>query len=125
MSTLPRQSGIKSLEQVPDNYVKNILFGAEPNNFIIPDHVKVFNKPGWAYGFMTDVAYIADQQSGIEFLLAVQILVNENDIFNDGQYQYEQTGALFMGKLGEAIYAYEQSRPRDHRPDLSKFFQNR
>ena len=117
MSKLPRNSDSPVYDQ-PDNYVKNILYGDEEEDFTIPDHIKIFNKPGWAYGFMTDVAYVVDLENGVEFLLAIQLLVNENDIFNDGEYEYEQVGAEFMGKFGKAIYEHELSRYRQYQPNF-------
>jgi hypothetical protein len=36
----------------------------------IPANIRIFNKIGSAYGFLTDAAYIVDYQEGIEFILA-------------------------------------------------------
>jgi len=30
----------------------------------------VFNKPGWTYGFLTDVAYVVDFKNKVEFMLS-------------------------------------------------------
>ena len=120
MSKLPRQSK-SPYYNLPDNYVKYILFGDEADEFTIPDHIKVYNKVGSAYGFLTDVAYVIDTKEEVEFLLAVQLLVNENDIFNDGVYEYDEIGRPFMGKLGKAIHQFEINRNRTITPDFSKF----
>lgn len=121
MSKLPDQSTNPTYNQA-DNYVKYILFGDEGDDVEIPEHIKIFNKPGWAYGFLTDVAYVIDKKENIEFLLAVQLLVNENQIFNDGEYEYKEIGIPFLGKLGKAIYAFEKQRKKKYLPDLSKFW---
>lgn len=103
------------------NYVKFLLFGAEKNNHISGD-VRSFNKPGWAYGTLTDVAYIADFSHQIEFMLSTTVYVNDNNgILSDENYQFKQVGEPFMQALGELIYNYERQRQRAYRPDLSRF----
>ncbi len=104
-----------------DSYVKFFYNGdsKEP----IPDHVKIFNKVGWAYGTLTDCSYIADVKNNIEYFLTATILVNRNGIFNDGNYEYEEKGLPFFSKLGEAVYNYELKRKRHNTPDLSKYNQ--
>lgn len=103
----------------PDNYVKFWMFGDSTQS--IPDHIRIFNKVGWAYGFLTDVAYIVDFEAGVEFMLAGVIHVNKNEIFNDGEYEYESIGLPFFAELGQLIYDFERKRPRKHKPDLSRF----
>ncbi len=61
---------------------------------------------GWAYGFLTDVAYIVDTQNDIEFLLAGTIEVNPDGIYNDNQYEYESIGLPFLAEIGRLVYAY-------------------
>ncbi|NNF19140.1 MAG: hypothetical protein HKN61_05140, partial [Flavobacteriaceae bacterium] len=46
----------------------------------------------------------------IEFLLTATILVNENGIFNDDQYEYEEIGIPFLAALGRGIYEFEQQQ---------------
>lgn len=102
-----------------DSYVKFFLFGdtKEP----LPNNIRIFNKVGVAYGFLTDVAYVVDFENKVEFLLAATIHVNENQIYNDGVYEYDQTGFPFLAKLGRAVYEYEKVRKRQHEPDLSRY----
>jgi hypothetical protein len=87
----------------------------------MPDHVRVFNKVGWAYGCLTDVSYVVDFRNNIEFMLTATIYVNADGILNDDKYEYETVGWPFMNKLGQTIYSYELIRPRKYRPDLSEF----
>lgn len=121
MSELPRESDYPSYGDKPDNYVKFWMFGDRDSTYEIPRHIRVFNKVGWAYGFLTDVAYVVDFDKGIEFVMAATILVNENGIFNDGQYEYETIGLPFFGQLGRLVHAYEKQRPREFAPQLTKF----
>ena len=87
----------------------------------MPGSVRIFNKVGLAYGYVTDNAYIVDFERGVEFLLTAVVLVNENGIFNDGIYEYDEVGLPFLAELGRVIYAYELERQRAHQPDLSKW----
>lgn len=101
-----------------DSYVK---FFFRDSTRQMPPGVRVFNKVGWSYGFLTDVSYVADFQNGVEFMLAATLYVNEDDILNDGKYEYEQVGHPFLNQLGQTIYQYELQRNRKHKPDLSHF----
>ncbi|MEL7120993.1 MAG: serine hydrolase [Bacteroidota bacterium] len=110
MSMLPRQSDYPAYPKLKewDDYVKFLVFGSAKNT--IPEHIKIYNKVGDAYGFLTDVAYIVDEKSGVEFLLAANVHVNANEIFNDGVYEYDALGFPFLGRLGEVILEYERGR---------------
>ena len=119
MSMLPRESDFPQYEE-PDNYGKFFIYG-DQENVKIPDHIRIFNKVGWAYGYLTDVSYIVDYQANIEFMLAATIHVNANQIYNDGVYEYEEIGLPFFGNLGRLIYAHELQRKRAHTPNLSRF----
>lgn len=101
------------------SYVKFLMFGNDMEP--IPDQFRIFNKVGDAYGFLIDNAYIIDFENDIEFLLTVVIQVNDNQIYNDGKYEYDQTGFPFLTSLGELIYNYELTREKQYSPDLSKF----
>jgi hypothetical protein len=98
-----------------DSYVK---FFFRNDSKEMPRSVRVFNKVGWAYGFLTDVSYVVDFEKGIEYLLAATVYVNENETLNDGIYEYETLGWPFMYQLGQAIHRYELQRERMHKPDL-------
>jgi len=111
MSERPRESDYPKYDK-PDNYVKFWIYGDQPEATKIPDGVRILNKVGWAYGYLTDAAYITDAESGAEFLLVGTIHVNENRIFNDGVYEYETIGMPFFGALGRAVLAYEQAKRR-------------
>ena len=83
-----------------------------------PPNIRIFNKIGDAYGFLTDVAYIIDTDKKVEFMLSTTILCNSNGIFNDDTYDYEIIGFSFMKHLGELVYGYELQRKRKNIPNL-------
>ncbi|MEL7339917.1 MAG: hypothetical protein AAGM67_05465, partial [Bacteroidota bacterium] len=121
MGQRPRES---DFPQYPDSiyydgYCKFLLYAdtKEP----IPDHIRIFNKIGLAYGFLTDNAYIVDVETGTEFLLSATLWTNENQIFNDDQYEYDEIGFPFLAELGRQLYEYEKKRPKAVQPDLSRF----
>lgn len=116
MSMFPRESDYPRYKE-RDSHVKFFLFGDSKD--AIPDHIRIFNKVGGAYGFLTDVAYIVDFKNKVEFLLAANIHVNKNQTYNDGAYEYDEIGFPVLAHLGRLIYEYELQRPRAHEPDLS------
>ncbi len=122
MSMWPGESDFPSYKE-PDYYpayCKFLLYGADKNASLLPG-VRIFNKVGDAYGFLLDIAYVADFDKGIEFMLSAVIYCNKDGILNDDKYDYDEVGFPFMKYLGEKIYAHELKRPREHKPDLSEF----
>jgi hypothetical protein len=87
----------------------------------LPSGVRVFNKVGWAYGFITDASYVADFTNKVEYMLSATLYVNSDGILNDNRYDYDSIGFPFMRALGETIYHYELQRHRKFKPDLSAF----
>lgn len=122
MSMYPGESGIEAYSDAakyPPGYVKFLMYGGDAKN--IPSHIRIFNKVGDAYGFLTDAAYIVDFKNKVEFLLSATIYTNENQTFNDNNYEYDEIGLPFLKNLGQAIYEVELNRPREFQPDLSRF----
>ena len=109
MSQRPRESASPRYDE-PDNYVKFWVYGDQPDEVRMPDNLRILNKVGWAYGYLTDVAYITD--GDVEFILAGTIHTNANRIYNDGKYEYEEDGLPFFGRLGRAVLEYERQRQR-------------
>jgi hypothetical protein len=101
-----------------DSYVK---FFFQDSTHKMPEHVRVFNKVGWAYGFVSDISYVADFANKVEYMLSAVIYVNKDEVLNDGKYEYETTGSTFMYELGQTIYKYELSRNREYKPNLKRF----
>ena len=121
MSDYPDESGISAYsdaEEYPQDHTEFLMAGGLAGT--IPETIRIFNKPGSAYGFMTDCAYIVDYENGVEFLLAVTLYTNDNETFNDDNYEYDEIALPFMRNLGMAIYEVELERERQFRPDLSR-----
>jgi len=102
-----------------DSYTKFFFFKAGKSP--IPPYIRVFNKPGWSYGFLTDIAYIVDFQHKVEFMLSGTIYTNRDGILNDDKYEYEEIGYPFFKEVGNIIYQHELQRERAHTPDLKEF----
>lgn len=121
MSELPHESRYPHYDTAEyfDSYAKFFMFKAGRST--IPPHIRVFNKTGWSYGFLTDVAYIVDFSNKVEFMLSGVIYVNSDGILNDDKYEYEEIGYPFFKEVGNIIYGYELKRKRAYRPDLSLF----
>ena len=118
----PGDSGIPEYadaDRYPEGYVKFLMFGGDTPE--VPGNIRIFNKVGDAYGFLTDAAYIVDFDNGVEFILAATIFTNANQTFNDDTYEYDEIALPFMRDLGKAIYEIELQRERPHRPDLGRF----
>ena len=109
MHTLPKEVGYDPVEFY-DSYVKFFMFGDNKEN--IPEHIKIYNKVGYAYGTLTDCAYILDSKNKVEFMLAATILVNKDGIFNDNIYEYDDIGIPFLAELGREIYTFELNRKK-------------
>lgn len=112
MHTLPPQLGYDP-EEFYDSYVKFFMFGDTTDP--MPEHIKIYNKVGYAYGTLTDCAYIKDTKNNIDFMLTATILVNSNGIFNDNTYEYDNVGIPFLAQLGRELYNYELNRTRSKR----------
>lgn len=104
-NTLESEYPNYDVENYYESYVKFLMFGDDKAP--MPKNVRVFNKVGDAYGTLTDVAYIVDSENAIEFMLSATVHVNENQIFNDGIYEYEELGFPFLAELGRHVYQYE------------------
>jgi len=122
MSQLPGETTFPEYDTAHyyDAYCKFLLFGTQKHK-PLPKHIRIFNKVGWSYGFLTDVAYIVDFEKNIEFMLSATVYCNEDGILNDDKYDYEAVGLPFLENLGKVIYDEEVKRKRKHQPDLSKF----
>jgi len=101
------------------SYTKFFMF--KSGKTVPPPYIRVFNKTGWSYGFLTDVAYIVDFKNKVEFMLTGTIYVNSDGVLNDNKYEYEQVGYPFFKEVGNIIYEYELKRERKYLPDLKKF----
>lgn len=89
----------------PDNMRKFILKGTKKGP--IEDNLTIINKVGMAYGFLSDIAYIHDNNTNVEFMVSAVIYANRDEILNDGNYDYETVGLPFLTELGRLLYQHE------------------
>lgn len=108
MQTLPRGAGYD--QNYYDSYVKFFMYGDSKKP--IPEYIKIYNKVGYAYGTLTETAFIEDTKNDIQFFLSATILVNKNDIFNDDIYEYDTEGIPFLAELGREFYELEMNRKK-------------
>ncbi|MES2004985.1 MAG: serine hydrolase [Bacteroidota bacterium] len=102
-----------------NSYCKFFLYKSDKKT--PPQNIRVFNKPGWSYGYLTDAAYIVDFAANTEFMLSAVIYVNRDGILNDDKYEYKEIGYPFFKEIGEIMYQYDKTRKRNHPPNLSHF----
>lgn len=102
----------------PAGYAKFLLPGeaADP----IPSGVRIFNKCGWALGFLTDAAYIADATNHAEYMLAAALRVDDDGSAGEDHYRYGE-GKRLLGRLSRLIYRHELQRPKKYRSSLSRY----
>jgi len=101
MAILPKDGGYTDADHY-DSYVKFFIYG--DNKAPMPDHIKIHNKVGYAYGYLTDCAYIKDTKANIDYILTATIHVNQDGIFNDDVYEYDDIGIPFLAELGRNIH---------------------
>ncbi|HVD98737.1 MAG TPA: serine hydrolase [Cytophagaceae bacterium] len=111
MSMYPRESGVKLWQNDTtyyDCFRKMLYYGDYHGR--ADSTIRIFNKIGMAYGFMSDVAYFVDYKNKVEFFLSAVLYVNEDEVLNDGRYDYNSIGYPFMERLGKLVYQYELTR---------------
>ena len=82
----------------PDNIYKYAIHGEE-----VDTSYSVYNKLGLSYGFTTEIAYIVRRDDDAAYLLSVSMYTNENDIVNDGIYEYETLARPFISRLSKML----------------------
>jgi len=103
MTILPQEAGFTSADYY-ESYVKFLVFGDSKQP--LPKHIKIYNKVGDAYGYLTDCAYIINQKTNEEYIITATVHVNKNGIFNDNTYEYETVGLPFLAELGRQLIKY-------------------
>jgi hypothetical protein len=106
MRILPKEAGYNSKDYY-DGYVKFFVIGDSKNP--IPEYIKIHNKVGYAYGYLTDCAYIINEKTKKEYLITATIHVNKNQIYNDGVYEYDTIGIPFLAALGRNMVLEQDS----------------
>jgi len=97
----------KKEEGYYDHCRKYLLLGTEdtPKDSCL----RIYNKVGLAYGFLTDVAFIKNDCDSVSFFLSVSLYVNADNVVNDGKYDYEK-GMKMMKRIGELFYEEEKNK---------------
>ncbi|HYE54609.1 MAG TPA: serine hydrolase [Chitinophagaceae bacterium] len=120
MAMYPQEAGSPPYDtSYHDAYCKFLYWGSEKGT--LPKNMRIFNKIGDAYGFLTDVAYVVDFENNIEFMVSATIYCNTDGILNDSKYDYDTIGFPFMKQLGRVLYEHELRRARKNKPDLSQY----
>ena len=97
-----RNKKIASNADFHDNYTNYLFFGNE--NKSRSSTLEVCNIVGLAYGFMTDIAYVKDPISGVEFFLSATLYTNASNKFGSGKYEYSTIGFPFMKEIAWTIH---------------------
>ena len=53
--------------------------------------------------FIIDNAYVVDFKNKVEFMVSAVVHSNEDDVYNDGKYEYREICYPFMKNLGQVI----------------------
>lgn len=109
MMLSPWQYGYNKREY-PDNYVKFLVVG-DLEDEDKPKDLHIYNKVGYAYGYLIDCAYIYNEATKKDYFITAVIHVNENGIFNDDQYEYDEIGIPFLAELGRQLVNHSGVNP--------------
>ncbi len=96
----PAHSGIQKLRNTPyhDAYTSYFFSGNNPE-ISLPENLKIYNVVGQSYGFLTESAYCLNTRTSEAWILSATLYVNENEIINDGKYEYQKIGFPFLKSL--------------------------
>lgn len=121
MSMLPRESEFPEYdpEETQEGIVKYLLYGRGKQR--IPSNIRIFNKVGMSFGFLTDCAYIVDYDAGVEFFLSAVVYVNDDETLNNNHYDYNTVGLPFLKRIGEVFLEYERKREKEFLPELERY----
>ena len=105
MSSTPKEIGYDR-EEFYDSYSNLFIYGDTKE--INSTKIKIFNKIGFAYGHLTESAFIKSEENS--FILSATIKVNNNRIYNDDKYEYDTIGFAFLAELGREILKIVESK---------------
>jgi hypothetical protein len=112
LTALPRESSHPTYNRsYHDSYKKYFMYGDSRKPITNPD-IKITNIVGQSYGFMVDCAYIQNKKENVEFMLSAVVYTNEDEIINDGKYEYNTVALPFLAELGRQVYNYELKRTK-------------
>jgi hypothetical protein len=93
--------------QYPDGYARWFVVGDGVARY--PDGLRVLGKTGMAYGHLSEVACLRDDDSGAEWCLAAAMRADRDGVYNDDHYDYETVGLPFLAALGRAVRDVERA----------------
>ncbi|MGZ5248123.1 MAG: serine hydrolase, partial [Flavitalea sp.] len=112
LTALPRESSHPTYNKsYHDSYKKYFMYGDSRKQIANTD-IKITNIVGQSYGFMVDCAYIQNKKENVEFMLSAVLYVNEDEVINDGKYEYNTIALPFLAELGRQVYNYELKRTK-------------
>ncbi len=111
LSYYPRQSSnpLYNTKTYYDSYKKYLFYG-DSKDPIKDTNLIITNIVGQSYGFMSDCAYFYDKKNNVEFMLSAVIYANEDEIINDGKYDYKTVALPYLAEFGRQFYKYELER---------------
>lgn len=74
-----------------------------------PEGLRIYNKVGQSYGYLSDVAYLEDTRNGRAVFLSAVLSVDLDGVLNDGRYAYDTLGLPFLAELGARLWALEHA----------------
>lgn len=103
LSEADRMVLLEFMSRVPDEPERFKPFSPGIVNGRTFETLRYVNKAGRAYGFHLDAAYVRDEATGAEFLLAASLHTNPNGVMNDSRYAYDEVSFPFLVALGAAV----------------------
>lgn len=102
MEQFPRQSTNPDFRgEHPDEFVKPLLPGLRAA--LGHDGFRMWNKIGWAYGFMTDTACVHDLVSDSWFSITATMHVNPGGVIGRDDYEYDSISRPLFAGLARAV----------------------
>ena len=98
MSGYPKDFGYNP-EEFPYYFTKFFIYGDK--ELELDENIVIYNKVGFAYGQLSDVAYI--KKNNVSIILTATIDVNTNKIYNDDKYDYDSIGFPFLAEISREI----------------------
>ena len=98
MSGYPKDFGY-SAEDFPYYFNKFFIYGDK--KIELDKNITIYNKVGFAYGQLSDVAYI--KRKNVSVIITATIDVNTNKIYNDDKYDYDSIGFPFLAEISREI----------------------